>query len=202
MEFSMSFKNKKVVCALFFVLSFLWLTTEWGRQTKAFAFSEDLIEVWKLQGVNRIVFQENYGPKAPEVLGVSSQEFVPVIQEFLNDTFSVKNKEVKIVPSSQVIGERQRDTQDLFLEVILSARQENKGTQKVASLYVQISREDQVISAPLVSYPFSVPADKQELKKRIRQGMHYLIAYLPDLLACANNETLCDGYTQPYEEAP
>lgn len=170
---------------------------------KAYASSGPLIDEEALQGVNRVVFQENYGPAALEVLGITMNELAPLIKKFLNDTFLPKNKTIKIVHSNEIIGEVKKTTRDLFVEVSLSARQEKGAPNKAASLQIQISVDGKIISTPLIAYPFIVPADKAQFEKMLYKGMGYLTSYLPGTLACVNDGTQCTGYdVEPFGETP
>ena len=164
-----------------------------------------IIQLEDLKGINRIIFSQNFGPKADKLLDLTYLQMKQVVQKSLSDIFSADTG-MKINPSNKVLSEDKLKNNNLFVEVILSARESivNEKKIKAASIYLQLSRLPRIRLSPPITYPFIVPATSEEQQAEIAKGIRYLAGYLPSYISCANKIDAhpCAMLLEPYGETP
>jgi hypothetical protein len=167
-----------------------------------------------LKGVDTIVIDDSFAPRAEKVLGVTHFDTKRAVRAALNDIFYA-HKYIKIPESpSQTWADNV-----LVLIVEVSAREEqtSTGTIKIGAINVRLSRQNagdgliykgektSIVSPLPYSYPFVASDDTEEIAKKMQEGVTYLTAMLPNIINCTNkyDEDLCKGAAEyKYGEPP
>lgn len=187
----------------------LFLTV--GSPTPTLAMTRDsLISPLYFQDIDTIVLVNNFGPGAKEILGMEDVE----LQSWIDSSFKAMFPSQPGILIGPRYGEHALPPDDkvkkssIELVFILSAREEtvNGGPVKTAALSVQFLRsmfynEPRGISPDAVTYPFSVPESKDELKIKIQDGVRYLTSYVPSYFCKkVESSTVSCSHYPPYEE--
>ena len=154
-----------------------------------------------LRGVDKVVASWGVGPNDNQLNSIDYRQATSTVTDAVRELFRNANFYVPVssiqIKSLNEISDAQQERQYerpnvLLVTFVLSARQETVAGKpiEVAALTWMFRRFDSALtfsgSGDGVSYPFVIPDTKDDLMKRIHDGVLYLAPNLPERIACAN----------------